>query len=185
MRIPCVLLVAAALSTAGEALADCALPVGYNIKPDAQGDVQILLENYAQRVCPDQGLLRLDTVSGDVVEITACVGDAFFDECVPAGTYQYGLAVPYACAGSACYTQYYETAELAGPSDGCTAGGPAPVPVDPAIVPWKDKQDVCAYHPSSGGCGIDPRGAVLGTNLVLGLVGLALWRWRPGRRPRA
>jgi len=184
MRVPVAALWVVSLWPAGLALADCALPVGYRIVPDSQGNVQIYLENFAGRTCPDHGLLRRDLASGDVVMIAACAGDAFLDECVPAGSYQYGLAVPYSCAAASCDTQYYQTVQLAGPSDSCTRSGPAPAPVDPATVPWSDQQDVCSYHRLLGGCGVAPRGAVLGTNLVLGLAGLALWRRRPGRRPR-
>jgi hypothetical protein len=169
-----------------QARADCAMPVGYQISEAPAGEVQICLRNYTHRTCPDEGLLRRDTTSGDIVKITACLGDCFLDDCASAGTYQYGLAVPYACEGSACFTQYYERADVAGASPGCVPGGPAKVAA--TTVPWGDQQDVCSYRRTSGdsgwGCGASPGGAVLGTNLLLGLLGLAAWRWRLGR-PRA
>jgi len=182
MRTPCAILLAVALSPADEALADCALPPAYDLLPDSSGDLQVRLL-YTPRKCPDEGLLRLDVTSGDIVMITACVGEDFLDECVPAGIYRYGLAAPFDCAGGVCFAPYYGTYESPGPSESCKRGGPLPTPAQ--SVPWGSQPYVCTYRSSSGGCGVDPRGAVLGTNLLLGLVGLALWRWRPGRRPRA
>ena len=188
MRIPCAAVLGAALLLPAPAGADCALPAAFRFVLDPPGDVQIHLQSSAGRTCPDQGLLRLDVTSGDIIEITACLGEAFLDECVPAGSYQYGLAVPYDCEASACFTRYYDTLDVVGPSGACTPGGPAPAPA--ASVPWSTRQDVCTYRGSSGesgcGCGLDPRGAVLGTDLAFLLAGLSLWRWRPGRRrPRA
>jgi hypothetical protein len=185
------LLVVAALWPTARARADCAMPLDYALTEAPAGRVQICLRG-TLRTCSteaSQGLLRLDETSGEVVRLSACTGDCFLDECVPAGTYQYGLALPFACDGSACFTRYYEEIHVGGPAGECARAGPAPVVVDAGVVPWTiGQQDVCTYHRWPGGsgygCGLAPHGAVLGTNLAFALVGLLLWRRRPGRRPR-
>jgi hypothetical protein len=172
---------------ATEARANCAAPVGYEVTEAPVGKVEICLNQYVGRNCPDTGLLRRNVNGGQVVEITTCDGECFLDECVPAGTYQYGLAVPYACQSAACSTDYFEEAVITGAAAGCVPTVSAPEPA--SAVPWTtDQPKVCVYggpdHDSSG-CGVAPAGSVLGANLVLLLAGAVLWHRRAGRRTGA
>ncbi len=176
---------AAAALLATEVRADCALPAGYHVTEDPAGRVGVCLVNDPGRTCPDAGLLRRNVNSGDVVEITTCDGGCFVDECVPAGTYQYGLAQPYACQPASCYTAYYQEATVAGAAPGCTPTVAPPAAA--STVPWGGQQNVCGYQPAgagSSGCGLAPAGTVLGTNLALFLLGMVLWHWGAGRRAR-
>ncbi len=176
---------AAAAVAAAPARADLPAPEGYYSAVEPGGTVEIHVMTSSGRGCPDDGLLRRNTVTGEIVAIATCSDDlTFLDQCVPAGEYQYGLARPLACQSSGG-TQYYETVTVTdGAAEGCTRTIVAPAPA--GSVPWGSEQWVChgSYggpHDSSHffGCGT---GGVLGTNLVVLLVGLGLWRWRPGRR---
>lgn len=177
--------VAAALAMipAFEARANCAMPVGYDVEEGPAGRVRICLRNFAERQCPDAGLLRRSTTRGEIVELTSCDGEGcFVDECVPAGTYEYGLAEPYACHSAACSTSYYEQVTVAGPAGACERTGPAPAAA--AEVPWTSGQELVCTYGAGTGCG-SAGTVVLGTNLAVLLAGLALWRARTDRRPRA
>lgn len=173
------------LAPAVEARANCAAPVAYGIEETAPGLVRVCLHNFDERRCPDQGLLRRAADGSSVVELTRCDEDGcFLDECVPAGTYEYGLAAPYACHGSSCSTEYYGRVTVAGPAGACVRTGDAPVAA--TGVPWESGRPiVCGYaHGEEGGCSTGAA-AVLGTNLAVLLAGLAFWRRRGVRRPRA
>jgi len=196
MRITCAVMLGAAFLVPGEVRADCASCGGfedYSITESPAGTVYVCLDTTEGLTCPGDGLLRLDQASGDVVLLTTCAGPeaslslqgCYLDECVPGGTYQYGLAVPYDCNPQACATRYFETTSVKGPSGACTRDIAAPVSAQ--SVPWSgDQGNVCtSSNMRSCGCGVAPRGAVLGTNLVFALVGVALWRSRRMRRPRA
>ena len=175
---------AAGIALASEARANCAMPVGYDVQEVSPARVRICLEDFEGRTCPDAGLLRRPVGGDATVLITTCDGDGcFLDECVPEGTYEYGLAEPFACVRSACSTSYYGTVTVTGRVEGCVRSGDAPQPADD--VPWTSGDEfVCTYGNTQGsGCGTGP--AVLGANLAVLLAGLALWRWRGTRRPRA
>lgn len=86
---------------ASPARANCAMPSGYAI--DVQGStVRVELMNFQGRVCPDSsGLLRQEVSTGQVVKLAAFCeatdggpSTMYVDECVPPGTYHYGLAAP-------------------------------------------------------------------------------------------
>jgi hypothetical protein len=165
----------AAVLTPGLALGDAAAPTTYAVTQDA-GNVTVCLENSRGRVCPDDGLLRRDTQSGVMVSLTACNPDhCFVDECVPAGTYQYGLATPYVCEPASMTTDFYVEVPVAGADPGCV---PAVLPLATS-VPWSTSRYVCEYHPDRGGCGTS--GAVLGLNALVLAAGALLWRRRARR----
>lgn len=182
LALPLALLVAIPAA----ASADSGPPDSYSAFENPAGRVTIFLSG-SDRACPDQGLLRRDTVTGEIVRITTCDGGSFVDECVPAGHYQYGLQVPYACGffGSAFFT----TIDVTGPrcaeaSCSCTRTVAAPE-AGIAAVPWGSDPMVCrgAYFDDHSSSGCATGGAVLATNFVLLLAGGALWRWRRARRP--
>lgn len=164
-----------------DARADLPGPKDYAIAEEPVGTVQVTLVSHGTPTCPASGLLRKDVRSGEVVRITLCEAGTFTDECVPAGTYQYGLAKPYACDGRDAF--YYRQVTVAGSMDLCVRSGSPPAPADG--VPWEGRGPmVCGdAGGSGGGCGT-ARAGVLGTNLAVLLAGLALWRWRAGRRRR-
>src|SRR5262245_15757631 len=86
----------------GRALANCAQPTTYDATT-AGNTVTVCLANFGARQCPDQGLLRQNPTSGEVVTLADCNSSAcFVDECVPVGTYRYGLRTPYACNSASC-----------------------------------------------------------------------------------
>lgn len=158
---------------AARALANSPAPADYWIH-QADGNVQICP---SMRVCPDDGLLRRNVASGEIALITTCSlleGACFIDECVPAGTYQYGLATPYTCVTSGAY--WYRTASVEGASPACTRTAPAPVPAE--TVPWSDGELLCASTYGGGwgspSCGCGSGGAVLGVQGLAVAAGLAL-----------
>jgi hypothetical protein len=162
------------------AAADSAAPQRYDILVSGQ-TVRICVVDFADRACPDSGLLRRHKSSGQVVEITTCDGlGCFQDDCVPAGEYQYGLKSPLACVPAAVYTEYFHEAAVPEPAAGtvCTSGVEPPAAYS-ATVPWGADQMVCTYQ-SKSGCG-SRAGPVLTLNGLLILVGVFLWRRRAKR----
>lgn len=197
MKILRITAAAIALSAhATAARADCALSVGYQVHEEPAGYVRICLQNFDGRKCPDQGLLRravdarCTAAEGgslercvDIEKLTRCDLDGcFMDECVPAGTYQYGLAAPYACNSAACETSYFQEVKVTGAAADCARLTPPPEGV--AAVPWSSEPLVCSYGSSSGG-GCSTGSSVLGFDLAALAAGLGLWRLRARRRPRA
>jgi hypothetical protein len=171
----------ALLLAAGEARANSAPPSTYWIAETRPGMVQICPS--VGRTCTDRVLLRRDVATGATVSMTTCGVDApdcYVDECVPAGTYQYGFAVPYDCSTFGAY--YYAQVAVDGAPAGCTRTQPEPAPVD--SVPWPTgdpAQDrICAstYDGPGSGVGCSTGGAVVGLNALAILVGLALRRRR-------
>lgn len=187
MRALTSILAAAAASLALPARANAPAPEYYGFDLTTEGNVVITVNDYAERACPDQGLLRRDVDTGEIVLITACQGDAFLDECPPAGRYQYGLAEPLVCHETAG-TLYYGELTVPAPETRCERccmpTGPAPVAAEG--VPWSADPYVCesSYVGQGGrdGQGCHTGGAVLGTNLLALAIGLALWRRRADRR---
>jgi hypothetical protein len=181
--LACALLVTLPLSPV-RVRADCIGEETYSIQED-HGRVTVCLETGSSRSCPDLGLVRRDVETGEIVELTTCDGACFVDECVPAGTYQYGLAVPYSCARQRCATLYWEGIQVSGAGPGCTRTGAAPAPA--SGTPWSDSRLVCG--PEGGGmwgpddvdwsmCGCNGGEAGLAS---LGIVAWAFWRRRCGR----
>jgi len=165
------------LVAAGAARANSPPPATYWIHEGQPGKVWICPS--MGPACPERVLLRRDVGSGEIVSVTACVAvepQCYLDECVPAGTYQYGFAVPYRCEETGSY--FYEQIEAQGAPPGCTRTGPAPAPA--ASVPWSSRQVICrsTYGHSDGGC--STLGGVVGLNLLA--VGLGLGLLRRGRR---
>ncbi len=178
MKTRIVVSAAIALATlAGDARANLPGAKDYLIVEDPPGTVSIIPLSHPAPTCPATGLLRREVDSGEVVRITSCESGTFTDECVPAGTYQYGLAEPYECDGGDAV--YYRQVTVDGFFDVCVWRGDPPEPADGA--PWEGRgRLVCGET----GCGA-PGAGVLGTNLALLVAGLLLWRRRCSRRPRA
>jgi hypothetical protein len=174
-----------ALSLAGNAArADAPPPEGYYVHQDGT-TVTVFLETYP-RTCPDQGLLRKSVDTGEVVKITTCLDDRrFVDECVPAGHYQYGLAVALECHSASGTAYFGEATVTGGAGPECTRTVAVPEAADASAVPWGSDPMVCASHYHGPGYGCATGGAaVLGGNLAILLTGLALWRRRARRGAR-
>ncbi len=103
-------LFAALLVAAPQARSDAAAPEAYY--GAVTGNRVIICNSYNVPICaPSTPMLRQDTASGELVQLaTFCLTDSdagytgcYEDECVPAGTYLYGLETPYAdtCAAGA------------------------------------------------------------------------------------
>jgi hypothetical protein len=138
------------------ARANCAMPVTY--APTVSGQtVKICLWNFAQRVCPDEGLLRRDKSSNQVVKITQCDGSCFLDTCAPPGSYEYGLLEPYTCVSSACSTDWFKVVTVSAPEQPVACSSSA-VPYT-GSVPWGANEAICVYggkpppDPTGGGGG--------------------------------
>lgn len=169
--VPRRLLLLPGVLLAARALADAPAPADYWIH-QASGNVEICP---SMRSCPDDGLLRRDVDTGEIVLVTTCTidGACFLDECVPAGTYQYGLATPYACVVSGAY--WYRTATVEGAPPACTRTFPAPEPA--GSVPWSEGEQICppTYGNHSGmSCGCASGEKVLGMQGLAVAAGLAL-----------
>lgn len=212
------LLAAAALVLAGllpaAARANCAAPTGYAAAVTGN-TVTVELKNFTGRACPDPGgLLRQDADGGQVVTLAQYCSDAgaYLDECVPPGTYRYGLASPYACQPSSCSTSYYQAVTVTAPLGSCSRGAGDPGPTAGGTAPWGVSDVVCisggdagpgsggggggaagggsgggggGSAPAGTGCGALPRGAgaVLWTDgLVLAAGALGLALRRRARR---
>jgi hypothetical protein len=77
---------------------------------------------------------------------------AFVDECVPAGSYDYGLEAPFSC--SECGAAYYVEVDVGSGGGGtCTRSPGDPGPMDGGTVPWGDSgpQEPCPSSSSSSG----------------------------------
>jgi len=165
------------------ALANCAEPVTY--QATATGNtVTICLRNFGARQCPDEGLLRQNPTGGEVVTLADCNSNAcFVDECVPEGTYRYGLKTPYACNRSSCGTYYFAEATVSTPLGSCTrtSGFSGPTAFT-GSVPWGNNSQICGYGPC--GCGSANAGTVFALNAAALGAGLLLRaRGRKRRSP--
>jgi hypothetical protein len=172
--------VAFAIGTAATpgARANCAMPVGYQVTV-ADSKVTVCLQNFGERSCPDDGLLRRSS-GGEAWRIASCDGaGCFVDECVPPGDYEYGLQKPYACHSSSCSTEYYEGAKVSAALGSCTRSDSVAVPTAYTdAVPWagKDKR-ICGY----GMFGCSAAGLILPVDAAALALGLGLI-WRARRR---
>jgi len=168
----------------GRALANCAAPTTYQATVTGN-TVTVCLMNFNDRKCPDQGLLRQNPSTGAVVTLADCDSNACFaDECVPPGTYRYGLKSPYACNSSSCGTDYFTEATVSAPLGGCirTSGFTGPTAFT-GSVPWGNEPQICGYGGApSCGCRSTGAGAVFALNAVALGTGLLL-RTRKRRSP--
>jgi hypothetical protein len=171
------------------ARADCALGAGYGVDASSS-TVQVCLLT-ALRSCPDpSGLLRQNVATGEVVRLadycTTTSGNVgcYVDECVPKGTYRYGLSVPYDCRERGCGgVEYFGVATVeADPPAGCARGaGNGPPTAWSSGVPWPAQSDGWRSCPSFGCSTVGSEIAALdGLLIVLS----AAWLWRRRRACR-
>ncbi|MEZ4225261.1 MAG: hypothetical protein R3B13_30195 [Polyangiaceae bacterium] len=194
---------AVALTVVGAASANCAMPIGYQVKVEGN-TVTVCAQNFTNRGCPDSGGMLRQTPGGDTVQLgDYCVDSCYVDECVPKGEHRYGFATPYDCCSSCCGTDYFATASVtADPPSGCmpTSGNPGTQTFN-GTLPWGDDPSICGYQGGAGspatggasggagapaasggssddgGCAVRPLGArevVFGVNALLLALGLGL-----------
>jgi hypothetical protein len=170
----------------GRALANCAEPTTY--QATATGNtVVVCLRNFGARQCPDQGLLRQDPAAGELVSLADCDSNAcFVDECVPEGTYRYGLRTPYACNSASCGTYYFTEVTISTAPGSCTrtSGFTGPTAFTGG-APWGNNPQICGYGGGPPcGCASTSAGAVFALNAVALGAGLLLRaRGRTRRSP--
>jgi hypothetical protein len=144
-------------------------------------------------------ILRQNTVTNEVVRVanSHCKvinssGDpygqraCFTDECVPAGTYYYGLADPLPCGCSTTKFHSSAVSVASDPDPSCEPSGTGepPVPYE-AGVPWGDDNDVCPAGDDDGlVCAMRGRTAhvVLGLDTAFMLAGFLTLVWRRRNR---
>jgi hypothetical protein len=190
-----VLVCAVFLGRIDAAAADCDAGAFYAIEMSGDSVIICIEGTYASTgACPDAGpMLRENPETGEVVVIfTLCEEPSLYttcyvDECVPSGTYRYGLENPLECNEDSCWpTPFYGEFTVAADPVGCTMSegnpGPAPFPDPP---PWSQSPDgnVCDPDPygtgagsggSGGDCSVASPGAsaVFSMNAIAFLVGL-------------
>jgi hypothetical protein len=161
---------------------NAAEPTSYTLKPEGEG-VLVCPRNFRSRGCPDPGgMLRQNVKTGEVVKLNdACKGDeresdpgCYLDACVPAGTYRYGFAKPYACQSSSASTDYWEDITVA---DGCKGEATKHAAFE-GKVPWEGKEQAICHYQGGGsngdnGCAHCTVGAV-GSRLAPALFALGL-----------
>lgn len=175
------------------ARADCAATAGYQSGVNGN-TVQILFEA-SSRTCPDaSGLLRQNEATGQVDLLASyctmstipgfAYGQVYTDECVPPGTYRYGLALPFSCdeAGCSGTLPFFREVTVTSPlPQGCTpaAADPGPTTTN-EVPPWVVQGQVQPKEscPGHGGCACDTaRAKVVSMNasaLSLGVLVMAL-----------
>lgn len=174
----CIPLILALVLIPAAARANCAAP---NFMGGATGN---RVELHTSRDCPDEGLLR-KAKTGEVVKITDCgeTAEAFLDECVPPGEYEYGFPTPDECQPARCGTYYYQSVTVTEPlSSSCTRKeGSAGPQATSQNVPWVSGQAlICNYRGSPFGCATVPApAAVLLLNALVLSVAVG---WRRRRR---
>jgi hypothetical protein len=170
VRLACRITLLASFSALPQASANCAMPVSYRARVNAN-TVTIEPLNFGERGCPDSaGMLRENVRTGELVKLADyCSGvtkpgtasesassAAYVDECVPAGTYRYGFAKPYDCHPSSCSTDYTVEAVIE-PTVAilCTRSPDNSAPTAATTKPWIANETICEYsarpNPATGG----------------------------------
>jgi MYXO-CTERM domain-containing protein len=174
--------------------ADCAagphytLTAGGNIVTVCERDEAALCTPYTQ----PSTFLRQDEASGEVVSIAATCDPmgCFNDECVPPGTYRYGLASPFPCSAGGCpvIIPYFEEVTVTAALSSCTRDPTSPAPMATTMTPpWVRGTNIVASMTCPGcGCGTvgSDRDKVLAVDFLVAAVGLAavIARRRPPHR---
>jgi hypothetical protein len=179
---------ALALLTPRPARADCAEGADYDLT--VTGNTVAVCEGAAP-CTPSTPFLRQDEASGDVVSFAATcdMNGCFNDECVPPGTYRYGLATAFPCSDSGCGNEvpYFEEVTVTAALSNCTRDASSPVPAPTTVAPpWGSGSDVTATLSCPGcACGTvgGDRGKALAVQALAAAAGLCAMIARR-RRPR-
>lgn len=162
------------------ALGNSAAPLGYDVTV-TDATVRVCPARYHDvNPCGQDGLLRRDTRTGAIVLLDSCAEQGcFVDECVPPGSYQYGLRTPFQCCSACSGTYYYADVTTSASVSGCLRARPAPTAYS-AVAPWADNKLICDYKGMIG-CA-STAATVLSGNALLLLLGLGVAVWTRCRR---
>jgi hypothetical protein len=155
-------------------LANVAAPFSYEVHVDGN-TARICMEFGAQLCRPDQKspLVRKDLASGQMMVIPQHCDEhhCFVDECVPPGTYQWGLADPGQCVGtsSVAYEGEGKVAQALAAACAPKVGPERPRPFA-GTLPWNASNVACRGGYCSA-CNVGDRD---GVGMVLGVNGAAL-----------
>ena len=186
------------LALAPSSKADCVPPGQYDLNINSNTNMATVCYSTYLGSCPGGDcaaiLFRQNTATGEVMQFEPSGWNAngwktcLYDECVPAGSYFYGLAKPMDCG---CTTTYYHTDAAvfsADPPSDCKRMLSTSAPTSYAgQVPWGSDNEVCPGQnediPGGSNNGCSTRGrtsrVVLGVDIALaaiGLLGMALRR---------
>ena len=158
------------------ATADANAPAPPEYLIEVQDNTVFICTTYGE--CPSQGTLLREGAGEEVVSLSTCGShngrQCYVDECVPAGSYRYGLEAPYEC--SRYYDPpYYGNVVVTSELDQCERTLTATSPEDYADpVPWlgQDQWQNCDSPPNcSIGGAADP---VFGLQLLALCTGVLL-----------
>jgi hypothetical protein len=171
------------------ARADCAESPAY--QATVNGNTVSVSTDF-DSTCPGTtAMLRQDVATGAVVDLASYCGTvedsgSYVDECVPPGTYRYGLQVPFMCEGCGA-TAYFAIATVtAALPMSCTRSPGDPGPTTTSTVPaWGTGAEAPQYESCSHGCDCDTATAtVVGANSVALGAGVSLVVLARRRRKR-
>ena len=169
------------LFVARTAGANCAI---YSYIPEIDAEAGTVVICADGRDCSGgEPLIRQDVETGEVVEISgACQeGDyssCFVDECVPVGSYRYGLEEPLQCGCGS--REVFVEVEVTTTVQACVPSEGAAEVVRAGGAPWGDE----SYHDCVGeGCSVGSGSSAIGfpAFALVGLLGLAMMLRRARR----
>ena len=132
-------------------------------------DSTVSFAHYTRNPCTS--ILRRNVATGEVVSLDSqsCIGAdwttdplVMVDQCVPAGTYEYGFPAAQECYDGSDFFEATVTAELGA----CTRTVPAPAAYEKS-VPW-DKTKMCKTGCSASGVAA-PGGVLLALGALMAL----------------
>ena len=165
-----------------DARANCVPPAEYTASVRGNTVTACFQLYHGQEECTGV-MLRQNPATGEVVrianshcEVVSAGGSfpythraCFTDECVPAGTYYFGLADPLSCGCSSSKFHSEAVPIASDPAPSCEPSGTGEPPMSyEAAVPWGNDNDVCPVH-EDGDAGMACTLRARTTHLVLGL----------------
>jgi len=189
-RLPISAAMAAGTSlVAGGARGNVAAPRSY--QAEVNGSTVTICLEFGGPLCGTEGGLLRQRADGSEVVLLPERCDAkkacYVDECVPAGSYRYGLARPFECGGTSS-AEYFTEVTVAGTAAACApALGPERPAPYPAGVPWGSSNVACRGGYGCGHCAVpaaaSPDGGLWAGGAALATAAALALRRRARRRP--
>jgi hypothetical protein len=180
----------AALSLGSSAAhADVPAPLDYKLTV-ADNTVRVCWDYHYNLCPPEHGspLVRKNLATGQIMVVPQHCDEehCFVDECVPPGTYQWGLEQPGNCNGIAMEYQGQAQVSRPLPADCAPKLGPERATPFAGTLPWNASNVACNYscHPCTVG-GFQGQGSALGGAASLAAALALLARRRPRVRTRS
>jgi hypothetical protein len=145
---------------------------------------------------PSTPVLRQDEATGEVVSMAATCDGCIRDECVPPGTYRYGLASPVRCLGEGCALEipYFGEVTVTAALTSCSRDSSSPTTPTATTVtpPWGTGTNIVASTScpgggcATGGCGMAgrDRDGILTIDFLVAAIGLTVVLARRRRASR-